>query len=214
MRVPSSMKFALSRSLWHGRSSIGSARQGELDAPAHRRARARTRAGSDASRRGQGAIRLDDPERDEQARDRAVRRERDGSNRRCGAMRLGPVDRLVTDRRALDEPGHEVALRPDEGRHLGPDADAGRGDRRGVLDLAADAEEMGVVAGQADDIAVVAVRRRDEEVAVRDPARQGSSASARGRPAPEPSASRRRAARAARHAGPRRRSADLDITMT
>ena len=43
---PSSMKFALRRSLWHGRSSIGSARRAHLDPPADGRRPARTRAGS------------------------------------------------------------------------------------------------------------------------------------------------------------------------
>jgi hypothetical protein len=39
-----------------------------------------------------------------------------------------------------------------------------------VLDLAADAEQVGVVAGQADDVSVRAPVDRDQEVAVRDPA--------------------------------------------
>ena len=64
------------------------------------------------------------------------------------------MDRLVGDRRAVDEAGHEVALRPDERRDLRPDADAGRRDGRGVLDLAADPEQVRVVAGEADDPAL------------------------------------------------------------
>ncbi len=52
----------------------------------------------------------------------------------------------------------------------GPDADPGRRDGRRVLHLAADAEQVGVVAGEADDVAVVRTGDRDEEVAVRDAA--------------------------------------------
>ena len=69
------------------------------------------------------------------------------------------ADLLEADRRALDEPRDEVALRSDERRDLRPDADAGGRDRRRVLDLAADAQEMRVVAGEADDVAVGLARR-------------------------------------------------------
>ena len=75
------------------------------------------------------------------------------------AERLRLVDRLVRDRRAHDEPGDEIALGPDERRHLRPDPDARRRDGRGVLDLAADPEQVGVVAGQPDDPAVGRARR-------------------------------------------------------
>jgi len=84
----------------------------------------------------------------------------------------GP-DLREADRPALDEACDEIALGSDERDDLGPDADAGRGNRGGVLDLAADAEEVGVVAGQSDDVAVRSTVDRDEEVPVRDPAAQG-----------------------------------------
>ena len=41
-----------------------------------------------------------------------------------------------------------------------------------MLDLPADAEQVRVVAGEADDPAIGRARRRDEEVAVGDPARE------------------------------------------
>ena len=94
------------------------------------------------------------------------------------------MDRLVRDRRAHDEPGHEVALGPDEGGHLRPTPDPGRGDRRRVLHLAADPQQVRVVAGQPDDPAVGRPGGVDQEVPVRDPARTAASGSARGRPAP------------------------------
>ena len=81
------------------------------------------------------------------------------------------MDRLVGDRRADDEAGDEIALGPDERDHLRTDADPGGGHGRGVLDLAADPEQVGVVAGQPDDPAVVRAGRGDHEVVpVRDPA--------------------------------------------
>ena len=51
---------------------------------------------------------------------------------------------------------------------LRPDADAGRRHGRGVLDLAADAEQVGVVAGQTDDVARAVTRDGDQEVPVGD----------------------------------------------
>ena len=70
IRVPSSMKFALSRSLWHGRSSTGSARK----ASSIRRAIAWASSYSGGivhpAGLGQRPVGLDDPERHEQARDR------------------------------------------------------------------------------------------------------------------------------------------------
>jgi hypothetical protein len=42
-----------------------------------------------------------------------------------------------------------------------------------VLDLAADPEEVRVVAGQPDDVAIRPAVDRDEEVSVRNPAAQG-----------------------------------------
>ena len=119
----------------------------------------------------EGPVRLDDPERDEQARDRravvdATERVGDASQGR------GLADGLVGDRRPLDEARDEVALRPDEGRHLGADPDAGGRDRRRVFDLTADAEQVRVVAGQPDDPSLGGAARRDQEVPVRDPAGQ------------------------------------------
>ena len=82
------------------------------------------------------------------------------------------MDRLVRHRLADDEPGDEVALRPDERGDLRPDADPGRRDGRGVLHLPGDPEEVGVVAGQPDDPALVRAVRVDPEVPVGDPAGQ------------------------------------------
>ena len=89
------MKFALSRSLWHGRSSIGSARRAQLDPPADR-AGASSYSGGMATPRAERErpVRLDDPERHEQARDRRPvvdPAERVGDP----PERLGSVDRLV-----------------------------------------------------------------------------------------------------------------------
>ena len=84
------------------------------------------------------------------------------------------MDCLVGDRRPFDEPRHEIALGPDERGHLGPDADAGRRDGGRVLDLAADPEEVRVVARKPDHVAITTACRLDEEVPIRDPAAQRS----------------------------------------
>ena len=89
------------------------------------------------------------------------------------AQGLRPVHGLVADWRALDEPRDEVALGADERGHLGTHAHARRRDRRGVLDLPADAEQVGVVAREPHDPSVGRGARGDEEVPVRDPAREG-----------------------------------------
>ena len=54
----------------------------------------------------------------------------------------------------------------------GPDADPGGGDRRRVLDLPADAEQVGVVAGEPEHPALVAAAGGHDEVAVGDAAAQ------------------------------------------
>ena len=84
----------------------------------------------------------------------------------------GSRDLLETDSRALDEAGDEVALRPDERRHLRPDADTSSRDGRRVLDFSADAEQMGVIAGETDNVAVGLTADRDQEIAVGDATRQ------------------------------------------
>ena len=155
-------------------------------------AAARSYAGGmrDAAGQRERPVRLDDPERHEQARDgRAVvdPAERVGD----AAERLGPVDGLVRHRRADDEPGDEVALGPDEGGDLRPHADAGRRDRRGVLHLPGDPQEVRVVAGQADDPALVGAGRVDAEVPVRDPAREGGQRQVAPGRAPGPAAAPR-----------------------
>src|SRR3954453_16504064 len=116
-------------------------------------------------------VRLRDPERHEQARDgRALV---DPSERiRDSADRVGSMDRLVRHRGADDEPRDEIALGSDEGGHLRPDADAGSGNGRRMLHLPRDAQQVRVVAGQADDPALVRSGRVHPEVAVGDPARQ------------------------------------------
>ena len=53
---------------------------------------------------------------------------------------------------ALDEPGHEPALRLDEGDDLRPDADRRCRQRGRVLDAAVDAEQVGVLAGDPQDV--------------------------------------------------------------
>ena len=97
----------------------------------------------------------------------------------------------------------EVALRADEGDDLRAHPDAGRRDRRRVLDLAADPQQVRVVAGQAEDVPVARTRRGDQEVPVRDPARERHEARARGRPGRGRAASPGSARRAARPAVPR-----------
>jgi len=125
------------------------------------------------ARHRERAIRLDDAERHEESGDRGPivdppqRRPHGAQPGRRAHLSLG-------DRVALDEPRDEVALRPEVGDDLRPDADAGRGHGRRVLHLAADAEEVGVVAGEPNHEPGSARRAGDEEVAVRDPARQGS----------------------------------------
>jgi hypothetical protein len=156
MRWPSSMKFAFRRSLWHGRSSIG----------AWRSASSIRRAIAWASSYSGG---IATPVRDEEAGDR--RAVVDPADRIGGAPeRLRPVDGHVVDAHPDDELRDEVALRPDERGDLRPDPDTGRRDRRSVLDLAADPEQVGVVAGEPQDVAVRHARRGDQVVAVRDPA--------------------------------------------
>ena len=146
--------------------------EGHLDPAADRRGLVVRRRDDDATLERERPIRLDDPERHEQPGDR---RPVVDPAQRIGDSpeRVGLVDGLVTDRRPDDEPRDEVALGPDERGHLRPDADAGRGDRRRVLDLPADAEQVRVVAGQPDDPALVGPGGVDPEVPVRDPARQG-----------------------------------------
>ncbi len=61
------------------------------------------------------------------------------------------VDGPVGDSGADDEARHQVALRPDKGQDLRADTDPRCGNRRRVLDLAADAQEVRVVAAEAND---------------------------------------------------------------
>ena len=164
-------------------------------------------AGPQLDRRGQAGARsmrrpiARAPARTPAGSARRERRPARGTPRRCAAARTGPgwpdrrgcgaasrprarasrargpASRLTGD--AVDEAGDEVALRPDEGGHLRPDPDPRRRHRRGVLHLAADAEQVGVVAGQPDDVAVRAAGDVDQEVAVGDPAESGVSVSSR-----------------------------------
>ena len=83
------------------------------------------------------------------------------------------MDRLVRHRGPDDEPGDEIALGPDERRHLRPHPHAGRRDGRGMLDLPGDPQQVRVVAGQPDDPALLRAGGVHPEVPVRDPARQG-----------------------------------------
>jgi hypothetical protein len=82
------------------------------------------------------------------------------------------ADLLHRDLGAFDEAGHEIALGPDEGCDLRTDADAGGRDGRRVLDLAADAEQVRIVAREPDDVTLRDIGDCHEEVAVRDPTAQ------------------------------------------
>jgi hypothetical protein len=68
----------------------------------------------------------------------------------------------------VDEARHEPALGLDKGDHLGPDPDRGRGHTRRMLDAAIDAQQLGVMAGNAQHVDVAA--DFDLDVVVRDPA--------------------------------------------
>ena len=116
------------------------------------------------------------------------------------------MDRLVADRRALDEPRDEIALRADERGHLGSDPDTGGGHRRRMLDLAADAEQVRVVAGEPDHVPIHDAVHGHEEVAVRDATRQGRQVEPAHRPAPGHAAARSRGGRAVRLARTRPQS--------
>ena len=121
----------------------------------------------------QRAVRLDDAERHEEAGNcrtfmNAAQRVDDAPDRRP------LMDLLQRDRRSHDESRDEVALRPDECDHLRTNADSGRRDRGGVLDLSADPKQVSVIAAEADDILIVAVARGDQEVSVGDAPREGS----------------------------------------
>jgi hypothetical protein len=61
-----------------------------------------------------------------------------------------------------------------EGDHLGAHAQPSRGDRRRVLNLAADAQQVGVVAGHADDEPLGQAIGTHEVVAVGDAPGEGS----------------------------------------
>ena len=142
-----------------------------LDPPPDRRREVVLGRDRDAAGQRESPVCLHDPERHEQPRD--GRPVVDPPERiRHPPERLGPMDRLVRHRLPDDEPRDEVALRPDEGGDLRPDADPGRRDGRGVLHLPGDAQEVGVVAGQPDDPALVRAVRVDPEVPVGDPAGQ------------------------------------------
>jgi hypothetical protein len=114
---------------------------------------------------------LADPQRDEQARDR--RAIMDPTQRvRDAAERLGLADGLVGYRLTHDETGEQVPLGSDERGHLRPDPDPGGRHGRRVFHLPADAQQVGVVAGQADDPTVRRTLHVHPEVAVGDPAAQ------------------------------------------
>src|SRR5207248_11472747 len=66
--------------------------------------------------------------------------------------------------------GDEIALRTNERHDLRTHADARRRDRRRVLDLPADAEQVRVVPGQSEHEPRAVRRAGHEEVAVGDPA--------------------------------------------
>jgi hypothetical protein len=75
---------------------------------------------------------------------------------------------LGPHRLAADEARDEAARLREEREHLRPDAAGRRGGRRRALGLAVDAEQVGLLAGQAHDRIVVA--EAHPQVAIRDPA--------------------------------------------
>ena len=159
------MKFALSRSLWHGRGGW-SARRSAIRCGHLVRVRERVGQRSTAFERGV-AVALDDLERVERAGDRrpaveGAERGRDASQLLRLAEMLGRRDRTVDE--ARDEP----SLGLDEVDDVRPDARGCRRAGRGQLDRAVDAEERGVLPGDAED--EHAVRPRDLQVVVRDAA--------------------------------------------
>ena len=123
----------------------------------------------DASGRGRPRVRRRDAEAVEHACDRGgvVERAQRGRHEgeRGGVAHLGQRDRV-----AADEPGDEVPLGFEEHVHLGRDAEPGRLAVRGALDLAVDAEQVGVLAREAQYEALGA--DLDQEVPVGDPALQ------------------------------------------
>ena len=159
------MKFAVRRSLWHGRSGTGprarSTSACELASPLER---GRHR---DPVRGRRRRVRLDDAEGVEPRRNR--RPPVDRAQRLCDApQRLRLPNRLRDDDLALDEARDEITLGLDERDHVRPDADGGRREGRLVLCAPVDPEQLRVAA--ADPEHVDAPVDGDLEVAIRDPA--------------------------------------------
>ena len=165
IREPSSMKFAVRRSLWHGRSGTGP------------RARSTSAASSRARSNAAGtAIPC------AAAVAAYASTTRKGSNRAgiggppwiarsaCATRRSGSGSRIASGTTivALDEARDEIALGLDERDHLRPDADGGRREGRLVLRAPVDPEQLRVAA--ADPEHVDAPVDGDLEVAIRDPA--------------------------------------------
>ena len=153
------MKFAASRSLWHGR---------ELE-----RAAARARSGRPSPSRPRSRAAARTP------RSRAVAAyastTRNASNRPGIAgpawkrrSSAGRLRRRHPSDLALDEARDEVALRLEERDHLRPDPERGRGERGLVLDVAVDPEQPGVLAADPQHERLAAGAHL--EVVVRDPA--------------------------------------------
>ena len=115
------------------------------------------------------AVGLDDAEGVEAARDRRALVDA-AAGRPRPRRAASPAWRSSSggDRPALDEARHEPALGLDEADDLGPDAGLGGDQRRAVLDVAVDAEELRVVAAEAQDERVAV--HGHLEVPVRDPA--------------------------------------------
>src|SRR5207248_975249 len=114
----------------------------------------------DAVLAGQLRIGLDDAERVEAARDRPPVVE--AAQERSHLLDPGAPDL------ALDVARHEVALRLHERDHLRPDPELRGRDGRVALDVAADSQQLGVLAADPEHERLAA--GDDPEVAVRDPA--------------------------------------------
>ncbi len=152
------MKFAASRSSWHGQRGAG--RTPRLDPFGKRlclRVFLRER---DAEVQRRCGVRLDHAEGVEAARDRPPAVE---APQQCRRLLDGDAPDL-----AFDETRDEASLRLDERDHLRRDSELRRGERGVVLDVAVDPEQLRVLAADAQDEQLA--RRRHLEVPVRDPA--------------------------------------------
>ena len=208
-RSPSWMKFAGSRSLWHGTGRVlGCA--GSIAAwirRAHSR-RSPNAPGALAPRAGGGArVAVDHVPGARSGWGAPACRGPPTAHRHLAIMSGLPRSACVSVRPGMNAVTRHRGL-AQEGDDLGPDADRGR--RRGglALALAIDPEQRGVLARQAHDDVAAAVARA--QVVVRDPAAErlgralaAGRAASRGREGGRRAASRRRCSRSHPYHGAR-----------